>query len=522
MNERIQTLRQLSLDAVPTISPERAKLITEYYKQLPEDRHAVVIQRAEAFRHVMMHKKIYLHEQEIIVGERGPEPKATPTYPEISLHSLEDLRVLNDRDKVSFKVSTETFEIYEKQIIPFWKGRTQRDRLFTSMSDQWLKAYQAGMFTEFQEQRAPGHTVAGKRLFSMGLLDIIEEIEQVKKHKASKGIPQSQWEELEAMQIAAEAMIAFAKRYVKALELQLEQTTDAARIAELHDMIAVCKRVPAHAPQTFHEVLQHYWFIHVGIISELNPWDSFNPGRLDQHLWPFYQREMVAGSLSKARAKELLQAFWIKFNNHPAPPKVGVTALESNTYTDFALINLGGLTEKGADAVNELSFLILDVIEEMRLLQPSSMVQISKKNPDHFIKRALQITKTGFGQPSFFNTDAIIQQLLRQGKTIEDARNGGASGCVETGAFGTEAYTLSGYFNLTKVLELAINGGFDTRTKQQLGPQTKDLNSCFSFEDFISNLSNNWNGLSGSNWKETVRSNHFLPNGCRCLFFHFS
>jgi len=484
MNERIQTLRQLSLDAVPTISPERAKLITEYYKQLPEDRHAVVIQRAEAFRHVMMHKKIYLHEQEIIVGERGPEPKATPTYPEISLHSLEDLRVLNDRDKVSFKVSTETFEIYEKQIIPFWKGRTQRDRLFTSMSDQWLKAYQAGMFTEFQEQRAPGHTVAGKRLFSMGLLDIIEEIEQVKKHKASKGIPQSQWEELEAMQIAAEAMIAFAKRYVKALELQLEQTTDAARIAELHDMIAVCKRVPAHAPQTFHEVLQHYWFIHVGIISELNPWDSFNPGRLDQHLWPFYQREMVAGSLSKARAKELLQAFWIKFNNHPAPPKVGVTALESNTYTDFALINLGGLTEKGADAVSELSFLILDVIEEMRLLQPSSMVQISKKNPDHFIKRALQITKTGFGQPSFFNTDAIIQQLLRQGKTIEDARNGGASGCVETGAFGTEAYTLSGYFNLTKVLELAINGGFDTRTKQQLGPQTKDLNSCLSFEDF--------------------------------------
>jgi formate C-acetyltransferase len=249
-------------------------------------------------------------------------------------------------------------------------------------------------------------------------------------------------------------------------------------------MIAVCKRVPAHAPQTFHEMLQHYWFIHVGIISELNPWDSFNPGRLDQHLWPFYQRETASGSLSKERAKELLQAFWIKFNNHPAPPKVGVTALESNTYTDFALINLGGLTEKGADAVNELSFLILDVIEEMRLLQPSSMVQISKKNPDHFIKRALQITKTGFGQPSFFNTDAIIQQLLRQGKTIEDARNGGASGCVETGAFGTEAYTLSGYFNLTKVLELSIYGGFDPRTKQQLGPQTKALVSCERFEEF--------------------------------------
>lgn len=356
MNKSIQNLRQLSLDAVPTISAERAMLITEYYQQLPENQHAVAIQRAEAFRHLIMNKKIYLHEQEIIVGERGPAPKATPTYPEISLHSLEDLKTLNEREKVSFKVSKETFEAYENNIIPFWKGRTQRDRLFASMSDQWIKAYQAGVFTEFQEQRAPGHTVAGKRLFCMGLLDIIDEINEVRQSKAAGGIAQSHWEELEAMQIAAEAMIAFAERYVRALELQLRQTTNAERIAELQDMIAVCKRVPAHAPQTFHEMLQHYWFIHVGIISELNPWDSFNPGRLDQHLWPFYQRETASGSLSKERAKELLQAFWIKFNNHPAPPKVGVTALESNTYTDFALINLGGLTEKGADAVNELSF----------------------------------------------------------------------------------------------------------------------------------------------------------------------
>ncbi|MDO8898879.1 MAG: pyruvate formate lyase family protein, partial [Bacteroidales bacterium] len=171
-------------------------------------------------------------------------------------------------------------------------------------------------------------------------------------------------------------------------------------------------------------------------------------------------------------------------NNHPAPPKVGITALESNTYTDFALINLGGLTEDGADAVNELTFLILDVIEEMRLLQPSSMVQISKKNPDSFVKRALRISKTGFGQPSFFNTDVIIQQLLSQGKSLTDARNGGASGCVETGAFGTEAYTLSGYFNLNKVLELALNNGYDFRTQKQIGLETGDVSTFDNFEDF--------------------------------------
>ncbi|MDD4373285.1 MAG: glycyl radical protein [Bacteroidales bacterium] len=484
MNKRIQNLRKISLDAIPVISSERALLITEYYQKYAVNQSSVALRRAEAFRHLLMHKEIYIHELEIIVGERGPAPKATPTYPEISLHSLDDLHILDKREKVSFKVDQATFEIYKNKIIPFWKGQTQRDKLFASMSDNWIRAYQAGVFTEFQEQRAPGHTVAGKRLFKMGLLDVIEEIKQVKQSNASKGFDQSQWEELEAMQLTAEAMIAYAKRHVEALEIQLHHATDPIRKTELEEMIGVCKRVPAFAPQTFHEMLQHYWFIHVGIISELNPWDSFNPGRLDQHLWPFYQQELAAGTLSRDRAKELLQAFWIKFNNHPAPPKVGVTALESNTYTDFALINIGGLTEKGFDAVNDLSYLILDVIEEMRLLQPSSMVQISKKNPDRFVKRALQIVKTGFGQPSFFNTDAIIQQLLRQGKTIEDARNGGASGCVETGAFGTEAYTLSGYFNLTKVLELAIYGGFDPQSKQQLGPETLPLEACDSFEVF--------------------------------------
>ncbi|HES59307.1 MAG TPA: formate C-acetyltransferase/glycerol dehydratase family glycyl radical enzyme, partial [Caldithrix sp.] len=191
------------------------------------------------------------------------------------------------------------------------------------------------------------------------------------------------------------------------------------------------------------------------------------------------------GILTKERAIELLQAFWIKFNNHPAPPKMGVTALESNTYTDFALINLGGLKADGSDAVNELTYIILDVIEEMRILQPSSMVQLSKKNPDRFIKRALHITKTGFGQPSIFNTDTIIQELVRQGKSIEDARNGGASGCIESGAFGTESYILTGYFNLAKILEITLNNGFDKFTEKQIGLKTGELSNFNSINDIL-------------------------------------
>jgi pyruvate formate-lyase/glycerol dehydratase family glycyl radical enzyme len=228
-----------------------------------------------------------------------------------------------------------------------------------------------------------------------------------------------------------------------------------------------------------------YWFIHLGVITEYNTWDSFNPGRLDQHLWPFYQKGLADGTLTRESARELLQAFWVKFNNQPAPPKVGVTAEESGTYTDFALINVGGLKEDGTDGVNELSFLILDVIEEMRILQPSSMVQISAKGPDAFLLRALKIVKTGFGQPSIFNTDAIIQELVRQGKSVADARGGGASGCVESGAFGKEAYILTGYFNLPKVFEITLANGVDPRTGKRIGLETGDPAAFRTFDELF-------------------------------------
>jgi formate C-acetyltransferase len=181
----------------------------------------------------------------------------------------------------------------------------------------------------------------------------------------------------------------------------------------------------------------------------------------------------------------LLQCFWIKFNNQPAPPKVGVTAQESSTYTDFAQINIGGVRPDGSDAVNEVSYLILDVIEEMRLLQPSSSIQVSKKNPDRFVKRAGRIIRTGFGQPSVFNTDLIVQELVRMGKSVTDARNGGSSGCVEVGAFGKENYNLTGYFNLPKVLEITLHGGLDPRTGVRVGPETGEAGQFSSFEAFF-------------------------------------
>ncbi|HQG45445.1 MAG TPA: glycyl radical protein, partial [bacterium] len=407
--------------------------------------------------------------------------------PEICCHSLEDLEILNSREKVFFKVDAATRERYRDTFIPFWRGKTLREKILANMSEEWKEAYAAGVFTEFMEQRGPGHTVLDDKIYHRGMNDFIAIIDArlAGLDYIQDPTAYDQAEELRAMRLCAQSIITLAQRHADRAEALAGEEIDPQRRAELQQIAAICRRVPAEKPRTFHEALQYYWFVHLGVITEINPWDAFNPGRLDQHLYPFYQREMAAGSLTREAARELLQCFWVKFNNQPAPPKVGVTAAESSTYTDFANINSGGLRADGSDGVNELSYLILEVIDEMRLVQPSSNIQLSRKNPDAFLKHALRIVRKGWGQPSLFNADTVVEELLRQGKSVEDARQGGTSGCVETGAFGKEAYILTGYFNIPKILELTLHDGFDPRTQRQLGPHSGDPASWNSFEDLM-------------------------------------
>ncbi len=480
---RVLRLRQQSLEAVPTLSTERAELITEFYQQ----EHSLVsipVQRARVFEYLMENKTICINAGELIVGEKGPQPQAAPTYPELCCHSPGDLEMLDSRPKIPFKVSAQARQAYQEKVIPFWRGRTMRELLFQEMTPEWLAAYEAGIFTEFMEQRSPGHTVLDNKIYHKGMLDFQQEIQASLDRLDYLNDPQAyaRQEELKAMAICAGAIVRFAARHAEQARALAQVEPDAQRRRELERIAEVCTHVPAHAPRDFWEALQYYWFVHLGVTTELNTWDAFNPGRLDQHLYPFYQQGLAEGTLTKAQAEELLQCFWIKFNNQPAPPKVGVTAAESGTYTDFAQINLGGVQEDGADGVNPVTYLLLDVIEEMRLLQPSSSIQVSKKNPDRFIQRAARIIRTGFGQPSIFNHDLIVQELMRMGKTLVDARNGGSSGCVEVGAFGKENYNLTGYINLPKVLEITLHNGVDPRTGKKIGLETGDPRNVQSYD----------------------------------------
>ncbi|MBC8443902.1 MAG: glycyl radical protein, partial [Deltaproteobacteria bacterium] len=467
----------------PSISIERALVVTRFYRD-NLGKWSIPVLRALNFKNLCEQKTVYIGKDELIVGERGPAPKSVSTFPELTCHSAEDLKILNTREMTSYAVSDRDIETYKNKVIPYWQGRTMRERVFGQVPKQWQDAYAAGLFTEFMEQRAPGHTALDGLIYEKGMLDfkadiaaLLETIDFLHDPEATEKA-----EELRAMDISCDAVISFAKRHADMATKMAETETDSSWAAELLQIAHICRRVPAHAPENFWEALQMYWFVHLGTITELNGWDAMSPGHLDQHLYPFYKKECMEGRLDREQAKELISCFWIKVNNQPAPPKVGVTAHESGTYNDFTNINIGGLTRDGSDGVNEVSDIILEVLDELHLLQPQANVQISHKTPNRFLKKACRVIRNGYGYPSVFNADEVVMAQLRTGKTLEDAREGGCSGCIETGSFGKEAFLLTGYLNVPKILELTLNNGKDPLTGKQIGPETGPPGSFETFD----------------------------------------
>lgn len=512
--ERTKKLRKQSLETQPFITIERARLITEGYKKY-EGSVEIPVLRALVFKHYMENRTLCINDGELIVGEKGDSPQSTPTYPELCCHTMEDLDIMDRRDIISFKVSDNVKKIHEDEIIPFWKNRQIRQKIVSSMEQEWLDCYENGVFTEFMEQRAPGHTVCGGIIYKKGFLDLKKEIEKEisKLDFVNDKDAYDKKAQLEGMAIACEALIIYGKRYSEYAKELAEKEPDKAKKKDLLTIAKNCEVVPANKPETFHQAIQMYWFVHIGVTTELNIWDAFSPGRFDQHLNPFYENDVENDILNRDMAKEILECLWIKFNNQPAPPKVGVTLKESGTYTDFANINTGGITEDGKDGVNDVSYIILDVMDEMKLLQPSSNVQISKKTPSKFLKRACEISRKGWGQPAFYNTEAIIQELLEAGKIIEDARCGGTSGCVETGCYGKEAYILTGYLNLPKILEITLNNGLDPMSNKKLGIETGDPRLFKSYEDLFNAFKTQLNHfvdikVKGNNVIERIYSKH--------------
>ncbi|MDR3322352.1 MAG: formate C-acetyltransferase/glycerol dehydratase family glycyl radical enzyme, partial [Synergistaceae bacterium] len=484
MNERIERLRRESFEAVPRFSAERAVLETEFYRE-NDGKYATPVMRGLNFKYICERKTIYIGPDELIVGERGPAPKAVSSFPELTCHSLEDLEVLNARKMQSYAVDPKDVELYREVVIPYWRGRSMRDKAFARMPKKWLDLYEAGLFTEFGEQRALGHTALDGLIYEKGMLDLKRDIAEARSKLDFLNDPEAtpKDDELQGMEHSCDAVIIFAERHADLAERMAASEVNPTRKAELEKIAGVCRWVPAHAPRDFWEAIQMYWFVHLGTITELNGWDAMSPGHLDQHLTPFYERGHKDGTLDRERAKELVSCFWIKVNNTPAPPKVGVTAAESGTYNDFTNINLAGLKRDGTDGSGEVTYIVLEVVDELRLLQPQCNIQTSARTPDQVLKAAARVIRHGMGYPSVFNADMVVSEQMRVGKALEDAREGGTSGCIETGCAGKEAYLLHGYLNTPKVLELALNDGVDPMTGEQVGIKSGDPKGFVTFDD---------------------------------------
>lgn len=483
-SERVKRLRDASFDQHPCISIERALLETEFYRE-NEGKLPMPVLRGANFKHLCENKTIYIGKDELIVGERGPFPKAVSTFPELTCHSRHDFEVLTTRAQQNYTVSSADMDIYEKEVEPYWRGRCMRDKLFERMPEAWNLLYEAGTFTEFGEQRALGHTSLDNLIYQKGALDMKKDIAEARAKLDFINDPEAtaKDEQLQGMDISCDAVIIFAERHADLAEKMAAEEKDETRKAELLKIADVCRWVPAHAPRDFWEAVQMYWFVHLATITELNGWDAMSPGHLDQHLAPFYAKGLADGTLTRDQAKELLACLFIKVNNTPAPPKVGVTAKESGTYNDFTNINLAGLKRDGTDGSNEVTYICLELFNELRLLQPQGNIQVSERTPDNVIRAAARVFRNGMGYPSVFNADMVIQEQMRVGKTLEDAREGGTSGCIETGCSGKEAYLLHGYLNTPKLLEYALTNGVDMLTGKQVSIKTGELSEFKTFDD---------------------------------------
>lgn len=477
-------MRKESFETKPSFSAERALLETEFYRE-NDGKYATPVLRGLNFKHICEKKTIYIGPDELIVGERGPRPKAVSSFPELTCHSVQDLEILNERQMQSYSVDPKDIEAYRDKVIPYWRGRSMRDKAFARMPQKWLDLYEAGAYTEFGEQRAFGHTALDGLIYEKGMLDLKRDIAEARAKLDFLNDPEAtaKDDELLGMDYSCDAVIIFAERHAELAEKMAAEESNPARKAELEKIAATCRWVPAHAPRDFWEAVQMYWFVHLGTITELNGWDAMSPGHLDQHLGPFYEKGLADGTLDSEKAKELLSCFWIKVNNTPAPPKVGVTAAESGTYNDFTNINLAGLKRDGTDGSNDVTYLVLEVIDELRLLQPQCNIQVSARTPDQVIKAAARVIRKGMGYPSMFNADMVIQEQMRVGKSLEDAREGGTSGCIETGCAGKEAYLLHGYLNTPKVLEFALHNGIDPMTGKRVSIETGDPKEFKTFDD---------------------------------------
>ncbi|UJX42928.1 glycyl radical protein [Desulfovibrio sp. JY] len=481
--ERIEKALERFVATEPAICPERAVLITESYKET--EALPMVLRRAKALEKILANMSIFIQDGELLVGNQAGKPRSAPIFPEFSCKWVEsELDRLEKRTADVFRISEDT-KAQLRQAFAYWDGRTTNEFAAAMMPPEALEAHNDVIYTvgnyfyngvghiSVDYAKAIGQglgSVIDAAAKAMAVLDYADAGQLKKRHF------------LEAVIIANKAVIAFAGRFAELAEKLAATCDDPLRADELKEIARICRKVPASPAETFHEALQAFWFVHLVIQIESNG-HSISPMRFDQYMYPYYAREKQR--LLPEKAQELLDQLWIKFSElNKVRDETSTMAFAG--YPMFMNLIVGGQKRDGSDATNDLSFMCLQAAANTKLYAPSLSIRIHEGTPAALYRKAAEISRMGMGYPAYYNDRVIIPALLARGLAREDARDYGIIGCVEPQVGGkTEGWHDAAFFNMGKVVELALNDGVDQRTGKQIGPMTGSLETFRTFDDVM-------------------------------------
>ena len=481
-SERISRLVENLYRKMPEIEPDRAVLLTESYRETEGE--PIIMRRAKAFAHILAHIPITIREEELVVGSSTLAPRGCQTFPEFSYEWLEaEFDTIEKRSADPFYISEDTKKKL-REVHKYWKGKTTSELALSYMAPEAAAAIEHNIFTPGNYfYNGVGHvTVQYEKVLEIGLEGIIRE---AARELAACNVGDGDYARkhcfLEAVIMSCAAVIGYAGRYAALAKQEAEACTDKKRKEELLQIASVCERVPARGAHSFHEACQSFWFIQQLLQMESSG-HSISPGRFDQYMYPYYQKDMAEGKITRDEAQELVDCIWVKLNDLNKA-RDAASAEGFAGYSLFQNLIVGGQNENGEDVTNDLSFLCIWASAHVFLPQPSLSVRVWNCTPHELLVEAAKLTRTGIGLPAYYNDEVIIPSLMNRGLTLEDARTYNIIGCVEPQKAGkTEGWHDAAFFNMCRPLELVFSNGKDKG--EQVGLATGPVEQMGTFEEF--------------------------------------
>ena len=480
---RIQKLVDALYEHMPVIESARAKLITESYKETEGE--PIITRRAKAFAHILHNIPIIIRDNELIVGSSTIAPRGCQTFPEFSYEWLEaELDTVATRTADPFEIAEET-KAELKEADKYWKGKTTSELATSYMAPEAIKAIEHNIFTPGNYfYNGVGHvTVKYWEVLETGFEGIMEKAQkELDGCSVGDGNYARKSHFLEAVILSCKAVIDYAGRYAKLAQEMAAQTSDPVRKQELFVIAENCSRVPAKGAQNFYEACQSFWFVQQLLQMESSGHSS-SPGRFDQYMYPYYKKDMEAGTITREFAQELMDCIWVKLNDlnkcRDAASAEGFAG-----YSLFQNLIAGGQNKEGEDVTNDLSVMCIQASMHVHLPAPSLSVRVWNGSPHEFLIKAAELTRTGIGLPAYYNDEVIIPALQNRGLSLEDAREYNIIGCVEPQKAGkTEGWHDAAFFNMCRPLELVFSNGMDKG--EMVGIPTGEVTQMKTFDEFF-------------------------------------